>query len=423
MHGKSERKLTEVHQRRLDDAERTFSDMLYAHQQMRELVCPGEFIALGQQHQGATMATEVEKLERDIKKFTTTVLEVLAESLLSIGSLEDFRSSIEVDARDTLAWALAKVDKNDLPLLNIAALEEAMSKQVSRWTSQAQREFPPAWAATGMPTPPQAPEAPISGVIETRTSKAPSRDIESAQDVRNVRNIEFWQGLATQFRELGTRSPNLMATWTSSHWLEPGIQWYLSGGSNLGDQKRFEILAERAVVQLNYEAGPNAYLHWLDLLREDGPNSGPVGKLTGQDPHGNPIVDGLSYVTSLCETSATYCLRCESRTMVRDPLQLNRVSNVWRSGVPAQGSSNPLEAVLGGAGKLESGIRKKAGRPATISSELKEDALTVREKGGTWKDVAKKLYQTQYPSKQQIKNAPNVLKHYQKTVNSDLPNK
>jgi len=56
--------------------------------------------------------------------------------------------------------------------------------------------------------------------------------------------------------------------------------------------------------------------------------------------------------------------------------------------------------------------QKKRGRPTQISNELKEKALAVR--GG--KERAKILYQTQYPTVQQVKNVPTILKHFNRKL-------
>jgi hypothetical protein len=54
-------------------------------------------------------------------------------------------------------------------------------------------------------------------------------------------------------------------------------------------------------------------------------------------------------------------------------------------------------------------VRRKArGRPTEISDELKEKALQI--KGG--KERAKILYQTRYPTVQQVKNVPTILRHF-----------
>jgi hypothetical protein len=52
--------------------------------------------------------------------------------------------------------------------------------------------------------------------------------------------------------------------------------------------------------------------------------------------------------------------------------------------------------------------RKAHGRPPEISDELKERALRI--KGG--KERAKIIYQTRYPTVQQVKNVPAILRHF-----------
>lgn len=60
---------------------------------------------------------------------------------------------------------------------------------------------------------------------------------------------------------------------------------------------------------------------------------------------------------------------------------------------------------------LESSFRRKRGRPAKIDSALKEKALKVE--GG--KARAQILYQTHYPTPQQVKNVSAILRHYKKS--------
>jgi hypothetical protein len=62
------------------------------------------------------------------------------------------------------------------------------------------------------------------------------------------------------------------------------------------------------------------------------------------------------------------------------------------------------------------GTKKRGrGRPAQIDVIAKEAAREARERGGTWKEAAMLLYSSPYPSVQQVKNAPNVLKNYRVT--------
>ena len=59
--------------------------------------------------------------------------------------------------------------------------------------------------------------------------------------------------------------------------------------------------------------------------------------------------------------------------------------------------------------------RKKPGRPAQISVASKEAALAAREQNGSWKDVARILYDVKYPKPQQVKNSFTILKYYERT--------
>jgi hypothetical protein len=57
------------------------------------------------------------------------------------------------------------------------------------------------------------------------------------------------------------------------------------------------------------------------------------------------------------------------------------------------------------------GDRKPRGRPTEIADTLKERAL--RASGG--QERARILYQTRYPTPQQIKNVPSILRHFKRT--------
>jgi len=55
-------------------------------------------------------------------------------------------------------------------------------------------------------------------------------------------------------------------------------------------------------------------------------------------------------------------------------------------------------------------LRKKRGRPTLIPDERKLKALEVK----SWRERAKILYNTNYPTLQQVKNAPSILRHFQR---------
>lgn len=76
----------------------------------------------------------------------------------------------------------------------------------------------------------------------------------------------------------------------------------------------------------------------------------------------------------------------------------------------------PEGAVMDDGTKPDRGKAKKRGRPIEIPVTAKRAAAEVRAGGGTWRDVAKVLYQVPYPTDSQVKNAPNVLKHFRRTA-------
>jgi len=56
---------------------------------------------------------------------------------------------------------------------------------------------------------------------------------------------------------------------------------------------------------------------------------------------------------------------------------------------------------------------RKRGRPQTIPDEMKTAAAELKAAGGTNKEAAALLYNTQYPTDQQRRNVPGILRHYQ----------
>jgi hypothetical protein len=59
-------------------------------------------------------------------------------------------------------------------------------------------------------------------------------------------------------------------------------------------------------------------------------------------------------------------------------------------------------------------VKNPRGRPVKISADRKEEALAVKGAGGSNRDAAKKLYGTDYPDPQQVKNASTILREHRK---------
>jgi len=62
---------------------------------------------------------------------------------------------------------------------------------------------------------------------------------------------------------------------------------------------------------------------------------------------------------------------------------------------------------------------KLRGRPVKIASAVKEAALAVKNAGGSYRDAARKLYNTSDPTSHQVKNAATILRvHRTKSAGS-----
>src|SRR5579862_3507402 len=62
--------------------------------------------------------------------------------------------------------------------------------------------------------------------------------------------------------------------------------------------------------------------------------------------------------------------------------------------------------------------KKKVGRPSSIPFAAKKLALEAKHEGATGKRIAELVYRTARPSPRQVKDAPNILKHFERSKNS-----
>jgi hypothetical protein len=62
----------------------------------------------------------------------------------------------------------------------------------------------------------------------------------------------------------------------------------------------------------------------------------------------------------------------------------------------------------------------KRGRPQEIPDRRKVEAAALKASGGTNKQAAAKLYDTRFPSPQQVKNVPAILKHHRQKSNQSV---
>jgi hypothetical protein len=62
----------------------------------------------------------------------------------------------------------------------------------------------------------------------------------------------------------------------------------------------------------------------------------------------------------------------------------------------------------------DEGKARRQGRPQTIPDERKQAAALVKESGGSNRDAAARIYATKYPTPQQVKNVPSILRAHKK---------
>jgi hypothetical protein len=124
----------------------------------------------------------------------------------------------------------------------------------------------------------------------------------------------------------------------------------------------------------------------------------PADLVENREPFGND--GGVSQAAQLATPLAGVGERIDDAASISGAI-------VRRQGVPGTPLNQPASVPA---------AVKKRGRPAEIEAGTKEAALAAREHGQTWRAVAKILYGVAYPTSQQVKNAPNILKHYKRTT-------
>ena len=137
--------LTPKQKQRIQEAERILNETLSAHELMREVVDPDDWRPVGQHPNEQTLAGEIRTLEDDLRKVAIELIDVSAEAVWFLGSVEPFRARLDADSREILEWILTKVNPKDLPVLDKASLETGIHQQISNWIRKAQREFKPSW--------------------------------------------------------------------------------------------------------------------------------------------------------------------------------------------------------------------------------------------------------------------------------------
>ncbi len=217
---------------------------------------------------------------------------------------------------------------------------------------------------------------------------------------------KFWRNIQGEFRAL-PYSPSFRADLVDG-------QWILYGGpeneiENAQFRHVFQSHAERAGVASGAPNLDSAFEWWLNLLRNESPHFVRVEGTSSFDGVETRHTGGGGWIRNLSLASAEYCIKCETRAFA-----IEETGKYKQPGGSIAGSTG------GEPGRIELN-KKKRGRPP-IPDELKASAVKCRAAGGTLKDAAKLIYNTQYPSTQQVKSTSTILRQYcAKSESSHFP--
>lgn len=131
-----------------------------------------------------------------------------------------------------------------------------------------------------------------------------------------------------------------------------------------------------------------------------------------------PLNDGAGYIERVIEQSRVSAL-AEGKLK----LERQRIKTVAASrAAEAIQQRYAIRAATTAELERQPVGKRKRGRPQTISDAKKAEAAGLKASGGTNKQAAAVLYDTKYPSDQQRKNVPAILRHHQqKSKQSDSP--
>ncbi|MGO4880158.1 MAG: helix-turn-helix domain-containing protein [Bryobacteraceae bacterium] len=132
-----------------------------------------------------------------------------------------------------------------------------------------------------------------------------------------------WRDVAAEFARIRREDhENVAANWIASGWTAPGDTWYLTGTPNSRVHQHFKWAAERAIVILGGQPGPQTLFLWLDLLRANSPNY--VATPHTRDRGGLTVEDKAGIVQSICRASEEYCFKLETEYIADKPFRESR---------------------------------------------------------------------------------------------------
>jgi hypothetical protein len=173
----SEIYLNQAQKQKFREAEQKLRDNLEAHEKMRELAAPTEWRRAGTSPaRGPIMIGEIQKLVGDVQNYCVEVVDLRAEALAVLGSVAPFRERLQLDAREIVEWAVAKIDERDQPFFDKAAVLQAVGNRVRHWNRRAEQEFASTWASAASMS--RETDEPLPGTEAARPgAQTPRQDV------------------------------------------------------------------------------------------------------------------------------------------------------------------------------------------------------------------------------------------------------
>jgi hypothetical protein len=435
-----DRTLTAGQKQRLAELERVLNSNLRAHEAMRSIadLNDGNWRQSDSGTKKYTMAGEMWKLERDMKVFAADSLQVVAEALMPLDSGPVFRDRLDVYAHDLREWLLAKVNEKDLLLFNKADIDEAVDAEVSRHVRRVRSESPPPWRPVGE----QAPEVrPGAGAPAAQSWVAPGKPHEAAglHDNKTLETTER-TGLIMDLilehpdfplkgyvrSDLTGKVDALEKAYAAATRSYGIIEWAALetlGEAGYKSHQLAQTEKRKAAVVQNFSAvffvhlDAHMYVHkgygaaltilrWLysGLLEKTFYEKWPH-TLESRDAELTRFRSEIQAAIRKSAEWAAFTRHLES-TAEKEGVAVSAGSFVFENMITdttsGHGADNlPADGIL----KAKEPPTGKRGAPTKIPIARKRAALAVKDAGGSYKDAAKKLYDTLRPTPQQVKNA------------------
>jgi len=408
---------------RIDKAELALKSSVRAHEQMRELYFGNVWTRVGMASDDVSWAVEMNKLKDDVENYVTFCIDVVATTARSFGALEPFRECLAQKAADVKKRAFALIDQRDLLLLD-SHISQVASDRVFKWQNWADQELKPAWMTQPEASPGDTErnsevaakvegaelEHRISAVAENVSTQPRTRP-PSQFEIERYANEIFTAGLEDRIDEYARKQAQALHRARSTN----NVGAHLP---TLIQCKRERLRAEILILADAWVLAGTTYNvplgKWAEkavekaaALMAGGVRSALQGEIdlhvartrTSRNTGGACEID-----RELNSTIRRAKLRLKTQRIKAERLLKSDVKEPRTAPAPL---SKPISPAF------EGDNQKRRGRPVIIPEERKQAAVECKANGGTNRDAAKLIYDTRYPTPQQVKNVPAILRNYQ----------